>query len=357
MTFRIPVPIKDEATYVQMSRFPSSRYMGSKQAILPFIYEVLNDLPFVTVLDAFSGSAAVSYLLKCMHKSVTSNDFLHFNYHTARASVANSGDCLCSEEIEHLLSPHPAPDNFVQRTFSGLYYSDEENCFLDNLTANIREIYSSQHQSIALAALVRACLRRRPRGLFTYTGLRYDDNRRDLQISMEQQFREAVHLFNGCVFDNGRQSYASNLDVFALPLEQQFDLVYFDPPYVSPHSDNDYSRRYHFVEGLTRNWEGLTIQNHTLTKKFSRLNSRFDNKRSIYDAFQSLFERYQDSIIVVSYSSNGIPRREELTEMLSHYKRNVQVFEADHRYSFGTHKHKVGHNRNEVKEYLFVGTD
>lgn len=355
MSFRIPLSFSNKALSRQMARYPTSRYMGSKHAMLPFIHKTLKGLNFDTTLDAFSGSGSVGYLLKCMGKSVTCNDFLNFAYHTANAAIANSREVLCPCEVDELLKPHPSPQRFIENTFRGLYFTDEENRFLDNLVANICEVKNPQKQSIAFAAIVRACSRRRPRGIFTYTGVRYMDGRRDLTLSMEEHFRGAVTLFNEAVFDNGKPCQALNEDVFSLPEGQHFDLVYFDPPYVSPHSDNDYTRRYHFMEGLTRYWAGLEIQHHTSTKKFKRLKSAFDTKKTIHDAFSRLFERYRDSIIVVSYSSNGIPSKEELRALLKQYKK-VRVYESEHRYSFGTHGHKVGENQNEVKEYLFVGT-
>ncbi len=339
----------------QLANFPSSRYMGSKNAILPFIHQTLSELDFTTALDACSGSGSVSYLLKSMGKSVTSNDVLRFCFHTAQACIANSSECLTQEEVERLLKPHPSPADFIERTFGELYFTQAENRLLDNLVANIQQMSSVKKRSLAFAAITRACLRRRPRGIFTYTGLRYEDGRRDLQISLEQHFRNAVSIFNNAVFDNGQQNTAYNSDVFSLPEQTHHDLVYIDPPYVSPHSDNDYSRRYHFVEGLTRYWQGVELLEHTKTKKFRRLVSPFDTKKTIYDAFHRLFTQFQDSVIVVSYSSNGIPSKEELFAMLLQYKRDVTIYECDHRYSFGTHHHKVNDNQNEVKEYLFVG--
>jgi len=355
MTFKPGAVIWDADVNRQMAQFPSSRYMGSKHAILPFIHDVLRGLDFTTAFDAFSGSGAVSYLLKAMGKSVVSNDFLTFCYHTANACIANNNDRLTPEEVGALLAPHPNADDFIARTFAGLYFTDDENRLLDNLTAQIRDMDGSHKQSIAFAALSRACLRRRPRGLFTYTGVRYGDGRRDLQISLEQHFREAVERFNEAVFDNGQPQTALNDDVFALPADLRPDLVYFDPPYVSPHSDNDYTRRYHFVEGLARYWQGLEILEGTSTKKFRRLPSPFDSKRTIHQAFRDLFARFQGATIVVSYSSNGIPTKDELAGLLREYKREVVVHEFDHRYSFGTHNHKVGDNQNTVKEFLFVG--
>lgn len=355
MAFTQRLIVSQQHINMQLGKFPGSRYMGSKQAILPFIFDAVKGLEFTTVLDACSGSGAVSYLFKSMGKAVTSNDALHFCYHIAQACVANNTEVLSAAEVAQLLVPHPEPADFIARTFKGLYFSDAENQWLDNTVAHIFQMSSPFKQSLAFAALVHACLRRRPRGIFTYTGVRYDDGRRDLRISLEQHFRNAVELFNASVFDNGQRNQALNSDIFLLPEEQRFDLVYLDPPYVSPHSDNDYGRRYHFVEGLTRYWENLDILEHTLTKKFRRIPSLFDSKKSIYEAFHTIFARFHDSIIVVSYSSNGIPAREEILEMLSHYKSDVTVYECDHRYSFGTHAHKVKDNQNEVKEFLFVG--
>src|SRR6266487_5140267 len=160
MAFTRRLIAKHELMNAQLGAFPSSRYMGSKHAIVPFIHEVMKDLEFDTVLDACSGSGAVSYLLKSMGKTVTSNDFLRFCYHTAQACVANNSEHLSAEEVECLLSPHPSPHDFISRTFKELYFTDAENQFLDNLVSHILEMPSPIKQSIAFAAIVRACLRR-----------------------------------------------------------------------------------------------------------------------------------------------------------------------------------------------------
>ncbi|MBL7038868.1 MAG: hypothetical protein ISR77_09580 [Pirellulaceae bacterium] len=44
--------------------FPQLRFMGSKFRLLLWIYDVLTEFEFDTVLDAFSGSGCVSYLLR-----------------------------------------------------------------------------------------------------------------------------------------------------------------------------------------------------------------------------------------------------------------------------------------------------
>ena len=50
---------------------PSTRFQGSKRKMLPWLHEILSDIRFDTVLDAFGGSACVSYLLKRMGVQAT----------------------------------------------------------------------------------------------------------------------------------------------------------------------------------------------------------------------------------------------------------------------------------------------
>ena len=132
-------------------------------------------------------------------------------------------------------------------------------------------------------------------------------------------------------------------------------LVYIDPPYYSPLSDNEYVRRYHFVEGLARNWEGVEIQEHTQTKKFKSYPTPFPTRKGAAEAFDKLFKKYSGSILIVSYSSNSQPTLDEMVALISRYKQRVEVVPVDYRYCFGNQRHKMGDNKNKVQEYLFVG--
>ena len=133
------------------------------------------------------------------------------------------------------------------------------------------------------------------------------------------------------------------------------DLVYIDPPYYSPYSDNEYVRRYHFVEGLACNWKGVEMQWHTKTRKFKSYPTPFNSRTGAHDAFDKLFQKFKNSILIVSYSSNSFPNQEELTNLMAKYKSHVEVVSIDYRYSAGNHGHKINDNNNKVQEYLFVG--
>lgn len=329
--------------------------MGSKQAVLDFVIGHILDIEGDTILDAFSGSGCVAYALKALGKRVIANDHLHFAFHIAKATIENNSVILNKDDIIQLLRFNRRARKFIRRTFSGLYFSEKDCSFLDHTYANICTLRSKYKKSLALASLCRACMKKRPRGIFTFVGRKGWDKRKDLRLSMEEQFVRAISEFNAAVFSNGYKNRALCSDAFALP-SSTADIVYIDTPYVSPHSDCDYTRRYHFIEGLCRYWEGVEIQEETTTKKIKSYPTAFNSAKSAHEAFLRLFQHFRDCKLVVSYGSNGIPNREEMSALLRKVKKNVYVAETPHKYSFGNHKHKVGDNNNEVKEYLFIGT-
>jgi len=345
----VPEPLPEQAL-----KYPSTRFMGSKNKLLKEIWSVVSQFEFDTAIDLFSGSGVVGYMLKTHGKAIISNDYMVMSATFAKAMIENNTTTLSRAEAEALFEPVNHNDGFVEKTFQGLYFSDSENRLIDVLRTNIMSVRSLYKRSIAMSALIRACLKKRPRGIFTYTGSRYDDGRRDIRLSLKEQFLEAVEAINNAVFDNGQQNKARHGNALTLP-PQEGCLVYIDPPYYSPLSDNEYVRRYHFVEGLARNWQGVEIQTHTTTKKFKSYPTPFSTRKGAAEAFDLLFKRFRRNILVVSYSSNSKPTKDEMLELIGKYKEFVEVIPMDYKYSFGTHGHKVGDNNNDVQEYLFVG--
>ena len=87
----------------------------------------------------------------------------------AKAMVENNQVRLPEEEARQLLESKRESDHFVANTFQGLYYTDEENDLIDTLRMNIAALRDPYKQAIAMTALIRACMKKRPRGIFTYT--------------------------------------------------------------------------------------------------------------------------------------------------------------------------------------------
>jgi DNA adenine methylase/adenine-specific DNA-methyltransferase len=339
----------------RVARYPALRFMGSKQRLLPWLHEALAGLEFDTALDAFSGSAAVSYLLKAMGKQVTANDFLEFTALIAAAVIQNSRERLAPGDVERILQGDEARADFIEQNFTGIFYAPEDLRFLDRAWWNIQALPSDHKRALALAALLRSCVKRQPRGVFTVAGdpERYKDGRRDLQLSLREHFVEQVQVYNASVFDNGRPQRAQRGDVFAVD-PRGFDLVYLDPPYVPRADDNCYMKRYHFLEGLSRYWSGVEILERSKVRKIRKPHTPFSYRREALAAFDRLFEKFQASIVVLSYSSNGYPDLPSLLALLRRYKRDVRVRERGHRYHFGTHR-AVSAERSRVREYLLIG--
>ena len=209
-----PPPLKE-----QVKKYPSTRYMGSKQNILPYIRQVASEFDFQSVLDPFSGSGIVSYMFKAHHKQVFSNDFMAMSAAYACAMVENSHTMLSDKEVEELLDQSVETD--------------------------------------------------------------------------------------------------------------------------------------HFVEGLACDWKGVEIQQHTKTKKFKSYPSPFSSRIGAHDAFDKLFSKFQESILLVSYSSNSLPTKEEILALMSKYKTHVELVSINYRYSFANQGHNAANNK--VQEYIFVG--
>ncbi|WP_236624487.1 Dam family site-specific DNA-(adenine-N6)-methyltransferase [Actinotignum schaalii] len=338
----------------QTLAFPSTRYMGSKKKLLSDIWAVAEQFDYENVVDLFSGSGVVSYMFKAKGKSVLANDYMAFSANSAKALIENSEVILPLDKACRLVETDFKTDGFVSETFHDLYYSDEDNAFIDSMRAGIKTIKNPYERSIAMAALIRACLKKRPRGIFTYVGMRYDDGRKDLQMSFQEHFLRAVQEINSAIFDNGKQSLSRRGDAMTVRAVPN-SLTYIDPPYYSLRSDNEYVRRYHFVEGLARDWKGVEIQESTQTKKFKSYPTPFASRKGAYDAFDRLFHQHRNSILLVSYSSNSLPTLDEMVEIMSKHKRNVEVLPINYKYSFGNQHARVGNNRNSVQEYLFVG--
>jgi adenine-specific DNA-methyltransferase len=333
--------------------YPQLRFMGSKYRLLPWIYKILSGVEFKTAIDAFSGSGCVGYLFKAMGKQVTTNDFLNLSATVARALIENPGKQLSQASLEQLLAYDPRHKRFIEHTFSGIFYTPSDLRFLDRVSWNVRKLDNKYEQAVALAALIRSCVKRQPRGVFTIAGdpERYKDGRRDLKLSLQEHFLEQVDVYNAATFDNGYRNGARHGDVFEWDCVQA-DLVYMDPPYVPRADDNCYMKRYHFLEGLSCYWEGKSIMTDSRVKKINKPYTPFSYRHSANDAFDRMFRRFADSTLVLSYSSNGYPDLAELRQIMCRYKSSVEVFERAHRYHFGTHS---GVKRALVKEYLLVG--
>jgi adenine-specific DNA-methyltransferase len=304
-----------------------------------------------TALDAFSGSGVVSYLLKRQGFAVTANDMLQFPGVLAAAVVVNNTVRLTSADVARITGPAADDRDFIRKTFTGVFFDPDDLAFLDSAWSHIAAMRGPK-RALAISALVLSAARKQPRGVFTISGdlSSYDDGRRDLHISMRDHFIEHVGDYNRAVFAGPEarvtRQEASQMEAL------RYDLVYLDPPYAPPSDDNCYVKRFHFLEGLSRYWDGDTLMMDTLTRKLPKPVTGYSNKRTIVEAFRDTFKRFGDArTIVLSYGSNALPDRETITNLLLEVKRDVEVRAIPHTYHYGTHQAAA---RRSVDEFIFI---
>ncbi len=324
---------------VETEFVPSTRYQGSKARLVRWMWEHIQDLSFDTVLDAFGGTGVVGYWLKQKGKQVTYNDLLQFNYLVGLALIKNNTTHLTDEDVEGLLSRYPGREyrTFIADTFKDIYYTDEENQWLDLVAQNIAALPDPYKRALAYYALFQACLVKRPFNLFHRKNLylRFADversfgNKTTWDTPFEVHFRAFVDEANALVVDNGRANQALNED--AWDVEGDYDLVYIDPPYISRRGVGvDYHHFYHFLEGLARyeEWPAL-VDYHSKHRRLKPVYNPWVDPAAIHGAFARLLDRFRDAILVISYRADGIPSVADLEGMARQVKRHVRVHRLD----------------------------
>ncbi|MCU0499182.1 MAG: DNA adenine methylase [Anaerolineae bacterium] len=339
--------------------FPSTRYQGSKRKLLKWIWENLQTHSFQTVLDVFGGTGSVSYLFKQRGKQVIYNDHLRFNQQIGKALIENSRIRLSPQQIDQLMLFHPHfryPD-YIQQTFQGIYFTDEENRWLDRVIYNITQLLSDPYQqALAYFALFQACIIKRPYNLFHRANLymreaqveRSFGNKTTWDTPFEHHFRAMLAEANQAIFDNGQNNQALCLDALLTPTGS--DLVYLDPPYLNQKGVGvNYRDFYHFLEGIMNYdyWSDL-IDLRSKHRRLRPISSPWQHPDQILSAFEQVIAHHQHSLMVISYRNDGIPTQAQLIDLLSAYKREVKVIAFAQQYAL---------SKQPSSELLLIGHD
>jgi adenine-specific DNA-methyltransferase len=327
--------------------FPATRYQGSKLKILGWLWEQLEPIGFDSVVDLFGGTGAVSYLFKVNGKQVHYNDVLRSNALVGKALIENPSERLGRDDVAALAARRKRTyEDFIARTFEGIYYPDDENQLLDVIAQNLAALPEGYKKALAYHSVFQACIAKRPYNLFHRANLymREADVERSFgnKVTWDKPFAEhiarAAAEASGAVFDNGRANVVTCGD--ALTLEGRADLAYLDPPYISGKGVGvDYLGFYHFLEGLTeyREWPER-IDPRYKHKPYKRVDNPWSSPPKILSAFEAVFDRWRESILAVSYRSEGIPSVEDLRKLLKRHKRKVTVREMDYKYALSINK-------------------
>lgn len=344
----------------EITKIPSTRYLGSKQKLVGWIWHAIQDLEFDSFLDLFGGTGVVGYVAKLNGKKVLYNDLLKFNHFIGKAIIENKEEKLTKDDLKYILTKQDKINypSFIENTFKSVYFTDDENRWLDIAITNISQLKTEYKRALAFYCLFQSCIKKRPYNLFHRKNLyvRFADvkrgfgNKKTWDTPFEKHFLDIANEVNSLIFDNKQKCVSLNYDALNLPKNISADLIYIDTPYFSAHSNTgvDYKDFYHFLEGICEynSWEEK-IDRKSKHLRLKKEKSIWEDKNRINFAFDAIFKHFQDKIIVVSYRSAGIPTEQEMISLLKKYKQNVEVIRKDYKYVL---------SNNDGKELLFVAT-
>jgi len=288
-------------------------------------------------------------MLKHLGKRVVYCDNLVANHQMALGLIENDSTQLSPSTVESVLqaaSRNAAP-GFISETFEDIYFTADENLWLDGACPTIHAIADPYARAIAWYALFQSAISKRPYNLFHRANLnirtadvkRSFGNKATWDRSFEAHFVEFARQANAAIAAGPGSCKAVCLD--ALAITGDFDLVYIDPPYLNARGTGvDYFGFYHFLEGML-DYDGWR-ERIDWSSKHRRLvgeRSPWNDKKRIHGAFEALFDRFRTSQLAISYRSDGIPSIEELEAMLRRQNRRVQIHTHDrYRYALSTNK-------------------
>ena len=342
-------------------KLPVTRYYGSKRKLVDKIWNVLaeRNIQFHSVLDLFGGSGIFSYFMLAQGKSVIYNDIFRFNCEIANALLSTLKGTFTEKDALSLLLQKPGINylHVIEDNFSGIYYKNEENKIIDVVIQNILELPEDQRSS-AYYILFQSCMIKRPFNLFHRKNLNLRinhtksnfGNKTTWEHSFNDLFIKFARELNEVQFDLPMDVVIANQS--ALNCEYTADLVYIDTPYYNKEGLNiPYHTRYHFLEGLLYYKEiPLYIDYNKRNREIIiNKNPEFESKKSYLEELDILIEHHRHSIIVLSYTSDGYPSIDNLTDVVRRYKGNVEIV------SLGNHAFALNRHNKGREEILIIG--
>lgn len=306
------------------------RYLGSKLKLLneiePFVLSKVNGNLNLSFLDLFAGTGSVAFWFK-KHFKVITNDIMTYSYHLTNGEVCINSKpnfaLICQEigNLDVLDYLNQLTNNSV--SFIELEYScsnedlgkDNARCFFTQSNANKidairlkikdwkdRKLITDLEESYLIACLIEAVTK-----VSNTTGtygafLKY----------WESRAHKTLTLTHPTLFDNKLENIALLGQAEDVIKQVTADICYIDPPY----NTRQYSSNYHLLETIARYDDPILKGKAGIREDNSERNSLFSSKSKAKQSLEQLLLDCQCPHIFISYNSDGILSKDEITELL-----------------------------------------
>ena len=338
------------------------RYIGSKVLLLDKIKEVIdeniNDESNI-FCDIFSGTGVVSRYFKKYYQ-VYSNDLMYFSYILQKATIENNKipefdklrsigiddpinyletfdiSNICFEDKLYFTSNNYAPNDNCNR----MYLTQENANRIDFIRIKLedwkREQLIDEHEYFYLLA----CL---------IEGIPYVSNISGTYGAYlkkwDKRALNTIELKKLDIVDNNQNNRCFNKDANELIKEIEGDILYLDPPYNS----RQYVPNYHVLETIAKN-DYPDIYGITGLRNYDKQKSKYCNKRYVKEAFEFLIKEAKFKHIVVSYSTDGLMKIDEIEQILKKYgiESTFKLYKIPYR------KYKSKHKQKTIELYELI---
>ena len=345
------------------------KYAGSKLKIIPHIRELITELGDVkTVLDGFSGSTRVAQAFAQMGYDTTANDISVWSEVFATCYLkSEKSDTFYKEIIDHLnglsgyngwFTEHYGGEKAqLKRPFQA-----KNTRKLDAIRDEIDRLNLTWEDKCVLLTSLMLAMDKVDSTLGHFVAYLSDWSPRsykDLHLELPKRFAHKTknRVIKGDIFD----TIATN----------EFDFVYFDPPYGSnnekmPPSRVRYNSYYHIWTTVIQN-DKPTI----FGKANRREDSRDSVQSSVFEEFRkdteghfiamnalgNLIEKTKSHYILLSYSSGGRATKGELNDIISKSGKLLKAIEINYQKNVMSNMRWTNewiNSDGKYHEYLFL---
>lgn len=301
------------------------RYIGGKSKLLRNIGELIAQraIGVKKIIDIFSGSGVVASYLKAQSYEIIGNDILYFAYVLSRGTTVlnripdfeNLGISSPMNYLNNLTlesSGFNVENCFIYQNYSAhdevnrMYFQPDNAVKIDIIRMTIEKwknesIINTDEYFYLLAALIAAVPY-----VSNITGvygayLKYWDKRTYNPLRLLEPTN---------ISDTGDAVFY-NLNCDELLPKISADLLYADPPY----NNRQYLPNYHILETIAK-YDRPKIHGVTGMRNYSDCEkSDFCSRAKVEEAFQRMLKNANVRYVVISYNSEGLLSKEQLSDI------------------------------------------
>ena len=348
-------------------------YLGNKRSLLPFIKIGINKVLArvnknkIKTFDVFSGSGIVARYLKSYSSKIIVNDLEKYSEIINNCYLSNFSEVKIHKLLEYynklliqleekklkpgLITKLYAPrSRNIIRKGDRAFYTYRNACYIDTARKYIEKIPHEYKNYFLAPLLSEASIHSNTSGVFkgfykdSNTGIgKFGGNNEDALTRILGDISIPFPVFSNfeCEYEIHRGD--SNIIIDSI---ENVDLAYIDPPY----NQHPYGSNYFMLNLIIEYIEPHNISRISgIPNNWNR--SFYNKKTSAYNSFKALVERINAKFLLISFSSEGFIRHNEIVNLLKKIGK-LEILET--RYNTFRGSRNLRNRDIHIKEYLYL---